>query len=614
MPAVSGALVALDPNDGAIVSLVGGFDFGAASTTAWSRRRRQPGSSFKPFLYSAALEKGFTPATLVNDAPIVLPGGDGAEGDEEWRPQNITKRFYGPTPMREGLVRSRNLVSIRLLRGTGIGYAMKHIASFGFGPESLPAEPDARARHGTGHAARHGAWLCGLRERRIPRDAVLHPVGTGLPPAGRYSRPSRPACVRVSPRPCAAGAVAADSPPDAATASANVTPGAAADPGRPARAAGDQPGQCVRDDGHDDDVIQRGTASARVARPAWTSPARPARPATGATRGSCGFNADIAAAVWIGFDQERSLGENEEGGKTALPMWIYFMEEALRDKPPHRQPEPPGVVRMWVSRESGAPARAGAPGALFEAFLEQYAPQPGSMEYSDEGGRRDGTTGQRRRLACILKGLGMLAMSRRPNPRAELLRLAVAEEAARIMGEQGVDDFLQAKRKAAERLGVTTRRSCRATPRSKRRCVARQRLFSAERHEAEIAALRRSALEAMRLMADFDPRLVGPVLAGTASAHSEIHLHLFSESAEAVSLRLEERGVPHEVQERRVRFERDRLVSYPALRFVAGRQPVDAVVFPLDGIRQSPCSPVDGKPMRRASTPRSNSCFKRCRV
>jgi hypothetical protein len=105
----------------------------------------------------------------------------------------------------------------------------------------------------------------------------------------------------------------------------------------------------------------------------------------------------------------------------------------------------------------------------------------------------------------------------------------------------------------------------------------------------------------MRLMAEFEPRLVGPVLTGSASAHSDIHLHLFSDSAEAVSLRLEERGVPHEVLERRLRFERDRMVAYPTLRFVAGRQAVDAVVFPLDGIRQSPCSPVDGRPMRRAS-------------
>ena len=130
-------------------------------------------------------------------------------------------------------------------------------------------------------------------------------------------------------------------------------------------------------------------------------------------------------------------------------------------------------------------------------------------------------------------------MSRRPNPRAELMRLAVAEEAARIMGEQGVDDFLQAKRKAAERLGVTDASILPRNTEIEAALVARKRLFSAERHEAELAVLRRSALEAMRLMADFHPRLVGPVLAGTASAHSEINLHLFSDSAEAVSLRLE---------------------------------------------------------------------------
>lgn len=192
-------------------------------------------------------------------------------------------------------------------------------------------------------------------------------------------------------------------------------------------------------------------------------------------------------------------------------------------------------------------------------------------------------------------------MSRRQNPRGELMRQAVAEEAARIMREQGVDDFLQAKRKAADRLGVTDASILPRNTEIEAARVAHQRLFAADRHEADLASLRRSALEAMRLMADFQPRLVGPVLAGTASSHSEINLHLFSESAEAVSLRLEERGVPHEVLERRLRYERDRVVTYPALRFVAGRQTVDAVVFPLDGIRQAPSSPVDGKPMRRAS-------------
>jgi hypothetical protein len=192
-------------------------------------------------------------------------------------------------------------------------------------------------------------------------------------------------------------------------------------------------------------------------------------------------------------------------------------------------------------------------------------------------------------------------MSRRPNPRADLLRQAVAEEAARVMREQGVDDFLLAKRKAAERLGVTDASILPRNTEIEAALVAHQRLFAADRHEADLEAMRRSALEAMRLMADFQPRLVGPVLTGTASAHSDINLHLFTESPEAVSIRLEERGVPHEVLERRLRYERDRVVTYPALRFVAGRQTVDAVVFPLDGIRQAPSSPVDGKPMRRAS-------------
>jgi penicillin-binding protein 1A len=134
------------------------------------------------------------------------------------------------------------------------------------------------------------------------------------------------------------------------------------------------------------DVVQRGTAQ----RAAVALKRKDIAGKTGTTSDRrdtwfVGFNADVAAAVWLGFDQERSLGENEEGGKTALPMWIYFMQEALRDKPEHRQPEPPGVVRTWVSRESGAPVRAGAPGALFETFLEQYAPQPGMGSFGDDG-------------------------------------------------------------------------------------------------------------------------------------------------------------------------------------------------------------------------------------
>ncbi|MGI9245722.1 MAG: peptidase, partial [Steroidobacteraceae bacterium] len=133
------------------------------------------------------------------------------------------------------------------------------------------------------------------------------------------------------------------------------------------------------------DVIQRGTAQRAMALGRRDLAGKTGTTSDRRDTWFVGFNADIAAAVWIGFDHERSLGEEEEGGRTALPMWIYFMEEALRGRPEHRQPEPPGVVRMWVSRTTGSPTRANAPGALFEAFLEQYAPQPGTMNYSDDG-------------------------------------------------------------------------------------------------------------------------------------------------------------------------------------------------------------------------------------
>jgi penicillin-binding protein 1A len=131
------------------------------------------------------------------------------------------------------------------------------------------------------------------------------------------------------------------------------------------------------------DVIQRGTAQR-----AKVLGRRDIAGKTGTTSDRrdawfVGFNADIVAAAWIGFDQERSLGESEEGGHTALPMWIYFMQEALRGRPEHRLPEPPGVVRMWVSRETGAPAGAGSSGAIFEAFLEQHTPQTGQPDYGE---------------------------------------------------------------------------------------------------------------------------------------------------------------------------------------------------------------------------------------
>lgn len=187
------------------------------------------------------------------------------------------------------------------------------------------------------------------------------------------------------------------------------------------------------------------------------------------------------------------------------------------------------------------------------------------------------------------------------SPRTELLRQALAREAARIMIEHGVDDHLFAKRKAAERLGVTDHAVLPKNTEIEAALEEHQRLFAPAAHASDLAGLRRSALDAMRLLADFEPRLVGPVLSGTATPHSDILLHVFADTAESVAISLIDRGIRHRVVERRVRLQRDEATSFPTIRFEADGHEVDATVFPRDGLRQSPMSPVDGRPMRRAT-------------
>jgi hypothetical protein len=170
------------------------------------------------------------------------------------------------------------------------------------------------------------------------------------------------------------------------------------------------------------------------------------------------------------------------------------------------------------------------------------------------------------------------------------------------MSEQGIDDYRLAKRKAAERFGATDISVLPKNVEIEQALAARQRLFESDTHASVLQSARRTALQAMRLLRQFQPRLVGPVLSGTASAHSEVNLHLFADGAESVALHLMENSVPHEIAERRLRYEPDRPVVYPVVRFVAGNREIDAVIFPVNGIRQSPASPVDGKPMRRADS------------
>jgi hypothetical protein len=191
-------------------------------------------------------------------------------------------------------------------------------------------------------------------------------------------------------------------------------------------------------------------------------------------------------------------------------------------------------------------------------------------------------------------------MAKRAPTRSDHLRSAVAQEAARLMAEHGINDFFVAKRKAAERYGVMESAFLPKNTEIEAALAAYQRLFGGAEHENSLQHKRRTALQAMQVLQQFEPRLVGPVLHGTATEHSDIQLHAFSDSAEAVYLRLTDRRYECEVFERKVKMTPDRWVSVPSVRFELDSQTVEAFVFPTDGIRQAPISAVDGKPMRRA--------------
>ena len=191
-------------------------------------------------------------------------------------------------------------------------------------------------------------------------------------------------------------------------------------------------------------------------------------------------------------------------------------------------------------------------------------------------------------------------MPKKFSQRADDLRHALAQEAARIMADQGIEDFLHAKRKAADRLGVHDAAVLPKNIEIEAALRAHQRLFGGDLHDHPLKEQRRIALDAMHLLREFHPRLVGSVLNGTATRYSDINLHLFADRPESVAIELLESGIAHEFYERRVKMDAERSVNCPALRFETGGRTLDATVFPIDGIRQSPYSPVDGRPMKRA--------------
>lgn len=403
VPDAEGAFVAIDPQDGAVTALTGGFDYYSSNYNRAVQARRQPGSSFKPFLYSSALEKGFTPATLINDAPLVF---NDASLEATWRPQNSSREFYGPTRLREALVRSRNLVSIRILNDLGPAYATDYIQRFGFAKDALPQ--NLTLALGTAlvspleMAAAYAIFANGgYRVAPYFIERIEDADGKVV-----FAAEPRYACSDCS-DPVPSGVVDTETATLRVTAPASIgiDPSAMPLDGRSAQSSlprDDMAPQAISPQNAylmTDmmmDVIRRGTATRARALQRDDIAGK-----TGTTNDRrdawfLGFNADLVGAAWVGFDQERSLGPREEGARTALPMWIYFMGEALKGTPQHRQPAPAGLVTMRISTETGGPARPGESGTVFETFLAGHTPitDTNGEEPDQTGTPREGSDGK----------------------------------------------------------------------------------------------------------------------------------------------------------------------------------------------------------------------------
>jgi penicillin-binding protein 1A len=332
IPQVESAFVSIRPNDGAILSLVGGFDFDRNKFNHVTQAQRQPGSAFKPFIYSAALEKGFTPATIVNDAPFFVPADKA--GGEDWEPKNYDGKFEGPMRIRTALAKSKNLVTVRVLQAIGPQYAQDYIARFGFDPKLHP--PYLTMGLGAGSVT------------------PIQMVGAYAVFANGGYRVSPYVITRIVD---AKGTVLSEASPVAAGENADK----AIDP----RNAWIMTSLLK-------DVIRVGTAQRALSlnRPDLAGK-------TGTTNENvdawfCGYNAAMVGVSWIGFDQPKTLGADETGARAALPIWIAQMAKVLKGTPEAVLPMPSGIVAAPINGETGLRDEFGG---LTEYFFAEFPPR-----------------------------------------------------------------------------------------------------------------------------------------------------------------------------------------------------------------------------------------------
>jgi penicillin-binding protein 1A len=389
IPKAQAALASVNPENGAIEALVGGFSFTLSKFNRAVMAARQPGSSFKPYFYSAAFDHGFTPASIINDAPLALP--DPSRPDGIWTPANDDNKFAGPMRLREALVLSKNLVSIRLLDAIGVRYAREFATRFGFSLDAIPpnltmalgtasVSPMSMAR---GYAVfANGGYLVTpyfiseiddrdgkpvylanpARACRNCQERLLENTPPGPPPAGT-SEPPANELAHAGSAPAATSSVEGVGE---AVLPADVHDKSNHPPVLAPHVLGSRTDYLITS--LMKDVILRGTGSAArsLDRPDLAGK-------TGTTNDHrdawfVGFNGDLSTAVWVGFDNYASLGRGEFGAKAALPIWMDYMGSALKGLPMNTLLMPPGISTVLINKDSGLPTTPDDPNSMNEIF------------------------------------------------------------------------------------------------------------------------------------------------------------------------------------------------------------------------------------------------------
>lgn len=379
IPAAQAALVSLRPDDGAIVSIVGGMGFELSKFNRATQAQRQPGSNFKPFLYGAALEAGFTAASIINDAPVVM---EDSSLEDIWRPENDGGVFHGPTRLRWALTKSRNLVSIRLLQQLGVRNLIDAVDRYGF--DTSDFSPDLSLALGT-HAmtpleVATGYAMIANGGYRVAPYLIDRVEGN----SGELVYQSIPLTVcRDCSKPLAAENSAEMSMEEILAARDNPTTASNEAPRVMEERANFILNSILQD------VITRGTGRRALVLERGDLAGK-----TGTTNGPMdawfsGYNSDVVTTTWVGFDNYTPLGRREFGGTAALPIWINYMREALVDSADKQRPTPPGLVNVRIDPETGALAGSRQKNAIFEYFRQEQVPRMDSATQSPGGANQD---------------------------------------------------------------------------------------------------------------------------------------------------------------------------------------------------------------------------------